>query len=387
MRRFKLPDHERTTAKFLIIFVYKSNSSVDIGSMKSRKKIISTATAILLSVASSGFALDFAKFQGFLSGDRRKAPAPRQTVTEMMPEESSQNYRSLNADAYYVQGQQNQLVTLGNNPQRDGERYLLPADTRIPGELRPLLTERLTPRQGLSLNGGTGATLIPSPGVLEPGKTAVGVHIQTFDLYNINEVKYNDQDYFDSTVSAAWGVENGLEVGFDKTFANQDRYDIDEPLFFNFKYQVPGNVTLGGSFNTSGGYHSTWVSAGVPVAWIGLGANLGQSEYHFRYHDNNNGYDKFKRVRFGGYSYDYHSATGEADPFFFIIGGLVPVNDHLRFVYDFNGDRFSLGFRFNYQNALYLNASYISDGDYENLPGAIAHKRNSNFVFGGTIAF
>ena len=81
------------------------------------------------------------------------------------------------------------------------------------------------------------------------------------------------------------------------------------------------------------------------------------------------------------------SATGEADQFFFIIGGLVPLNDNLRFSYDFNGDRFSLGFRFNYQNALYLDAAYLADGDYENLPGAIAHKRNSNFVFGGTIAF
>lgn len=355
--------------------------------MKSRKKFISTATAILLSVASSGFALELKQFQGFLSGDRRKAPAPAQTFTEMLPADPSLNYRSLNADAYYVQSNQGQMTTLGNNAQKDGERYLLPADTRIPGELRPLLTERLTPRQGLSLNGGTGATLVPSPGVLEPGKAAVGVHIQTFDLLNIQDVKHDDQDYFDSTVSAAWGVENGLEVGFDKTFANQDRYDIDEPLFLNFKYQVPGNVTLGGSMNTSGGYHSAWVSAGVPVAWVGVGGNFGQSEYKFRYHNVNTGFDKFKRARFGGYSYDYSRATGEADPFFFLIGGLVPVNDHLRFVYDFNGDRFSLGFRFNYQNALYLNASYISDGDYENLPGAIAHKRNNNFVFGGTIAF
>ncbi len=354
--------------------------------MNSRNKIITTATALLISVASSGLALDLGNFQGFLSGARRKTPAP-QATNDFTSYETPKNYRSLNADAYYVQGQQNQMVTLGNTPQQDGERFLLPADTRIPGELRPLLTERLTPRQGLSLNGGTGATLVPSPGVLEPSKTAIGVHVQTFELYTIQDVQHTDQDYFDTTVSAAWGVENGLEVGLDKTFANQDHYDIEEPLFLNFKYQVPGNVTLGGSFNTSGGYHSAWVSAGVPVAWVGVGGNFGPSEYHFRYHNNNTGYDKFQRARFGGYSYDYRSATGEADPFFFIVGGLVPVNDHLRFAYDFNGDRFSLGFRFNYQNALYLDASYISDGDYENLPGAIAHKRNSNFVFGGTIAF
>lgn len=352
--------------------------------MKSRKKFISTATAILLSVASSGFALDLSKFQGFLSGDRRKAPAPKQTVTEIAPADLSNNYRSLNADAYYVQSQEGQLVTLGNNqPQRDGERYLLPADTRVPSELRPLLTERLTPRQGLSTSGGTGATLVPSPGVLEPGKAAVGVHIQTFDLYNVNDVKYTDQDYFDSTVSAAWGVENGLEVGLDKTFANQDRFDIAEPLYLNFKYQIPGNVTLGGNISTDSGYHSAWVAAGVPVAWVGVGANFGADEFRFSY----NGYDKLKKARFGGYNYEYDRGRGYADPFFFMIGGAVPLNDHLRFLYDFNGDKFSLGFRFNYQNAFYLNAAYVSDGDYENLPGAIAHKQSQNFIFGGTISF
>lgn len=365
-------------------FIHKIFLRADSGNMKSRKKIISTATAILLTIASSGFAIDLGNFQGFLSGTRRKAPAPIPAYTGAAPIELNNNYRSLNADAYYVQGQQDQLVTLGNNqPQRDGERYLLPADTRIPSELRPLLTERLTPRQGLSLNGGTGATLIPSPGVLEPGKAAIGIHIQTFDLYNVNDVRYTDQDYFDSTVSAAWGVENGLEVGLDKTFANQDRFDIIEPLFLNFKYQIPGNVTLGGSFNTNSGYHSAWVAAGVPVAWVGVGGNFGASEYRFSY----NGYDQLKKARFGGYNYQYDRGTGYADPFFFMIGGAVPLNNNLRFLYDFNGDKFSLGFRFNYQSNFYLNASYISDGDYENLPGAIAHKQSKNFVFGGTISF
>jgi hypothetical protein len=70
-----------------------------------------------------------------------------------------------------------------------------------------------------------------------------------------------------------------------------------------------------------------------------------------------------------------------------MVGGAVPLNDNLRFLYDFNGDKFSLGFRFNYQDTLYLNAAYVSDGDYENLPGTIAHKQQNNFVFGGSIAY
>ena len=357
---------------------------VDTGSMKSRKPLICTATAILLSVASSGFALDLSRFQAFMSNPRRQEAKPAPQVQDIQVPAYSSPYGSANADAYYVTSQPGQFVPLGSGQeQRDGEHYLLPPETRVPSELRPLLTERQTPRQGLAMAGGTGATLIPSPGVLEPGKAAVGVHIQTFQLYNVNNVKYTDQDYFDTNVSLAWGVDDGIEVSLDKPFANQDRFDVPEPLYLNFKYQMPGNVTLGGSFTGDEGYSSVWVSAGVPVAWVGVGVNFGEDHFRFSY----NGWDKLKKARYGGYNYAYDKGEGYADPFFFMIGGAVPVNDHLRFVYDFNGDKFSLGFRFNYQNAFYLNAAYVADGDYENLPGAIAHKSSQNFIFGGTIAY
>ncbi|OGK05473.1 MAG: hypothetical protein A2W80_12345 [Candidatus Riflebacteria bacterium GWC2_50_8] len=352
--------------------------------MKSRKPFICTATAILLSVASSGFALDLSRFQGFMSNPRQQEAKPAPKVQDMQVPAYSSAYGSTEADAYYVTSQPGQFVPLGSgDSKRDGEHYLLPPETRVPDELRPLLTERLTPRQGVAMAGGTGATLIPSPGVLEPGKTAVGVHIQTFQLFNVNDVKYTDQDYFDTNVSVAWGVSDGMEVSFDKPFSNQDRFDIAEPLYLNFKYQAPGNVTLGGSFTGDEGYHSVWVSAGVPVAWVGVGANFGADDFRFSY----NGWEELKKARYGGYNYTYDKGEGYADPFFFMIGGAVPVNDHLRFIYDFNGDKFSLGFRFNYQNSFYLNAAYVSDGDYENLPGAIAHKQSDNFIFGGTIAF
>ncbi len=348
--------------------------------------MISAITAALIALAGSSYALDLSRFQGFLSNSGRKVTPKRQEYELADKPVASQNYRSLNADASYQTNGQGDLVTLGQNTQlRDGERYLLPPETRVPEALRPLLSERRTPRQGISLVGGSGAILVPSPGVLEPGKTAVSVHAAPFELYNINDVKYTDQDYFDTNISVVYGVGDGVEVGFDKTFANQDRFDIAEPLFFNAKYQVPGNITVGGSFCTDSeaAYHSVWVSAGVPVAWVGVGANFGAGEYKFSY----NGYDRLKRARFGGYNYDYNTAKGYADPIFFLVGGEVPLNDNLRFAYDFNGDKFSLGFRFNYQHAVYFDASYISDGDYENLPGAIAHKKNGNFVFGGAIAF
>lgn len=344
---------------------------------------------MLLSLAGNGFALDLRQYQGYLTSNRGKAAVQEQKQSNVIPEIAVEepiaynNYRGLDADAYYVTSQQNQFIPLGNTNQRDGERFLVPQNTPVPKELRPLLTEERTPRQGLALHGGTGATLVPSPGVLEPDKTAVGIHVQTFELYNINNIKYEDEDYFDLNLSAAWGVDGGIEIGFDKTFANQDHYDLEEPLYFNFKYQCAGNVTLGGSFNCDSGYHSAWVAAGVPVIWVGVGTNFGASDYEHRYVNP----EKFRRAKYGGYNYDYNKGTGYADEFFFLVGGLIPLNDNLRFVYDFNGDRFSLGFRFNYSNTLYINASYISNGDYENLPGSIAHRQNRNFVAGCTVAF
>jgi hypothetical protein len=356
--------------------------------MKRRKTIVSLTAALLLSFAGSGFALDLSAFQSFLTGRRQESKKQKTTRTfnDLGGQvQTSNNYRSLNADTNYQNNDDNLVTLSGGRKQKDGERYLLPPETRVPAALRPLLSERLTPRQGLSLAGGTGATLVPSPGVLEPGKSAVSVHAMTFDLYNINDVKYTDKDYFDTSMCIAYGVENGAEVSIDRTFANQDRFDLAEPMYFNAKYQVPGNVTIGGSFCTDSqaGYHSVWVGAGVPVAWVGVGANFGASNYKFSYR----GYDRLKRAKFGGYNYDYNTAEGYADPVFFMVGGAVPLNDNLRFLYDFNGDKFSLGFRFNYQDTLYLNASYVSDGDYENLPGTIAHKQQNNFVFGGSIAY
>lgn len=353
--------------------------------MKIRKKFIFAATAMAIAMASSGFALDLRQYQGYLSGGRGKAVSQPAQRNNVLPEEPVNNntYRSQNADAYYVTSQENQFIPLGSSQRRDGERYLVPAETRTPKELRPLLVEERTPRQGLALNGGTGATLVPSPGVLEPNKTAIGVHVQTFDLYNINDTKYSDQDYFDINVAAAWGVDNGIEVGFDKSFTNQDHYDLEDPLYLNLKYQATGKVTLGGSINCNSGYHSAWVACGVPVIWVGVGGNFGGSEYEHHFVNQST----FRRAKYGGYNYDYNTGKGHPDYFFFMIGGLIPLNDNLRFAYDFNGDRFSLGFRFNYSNTLFLNASYISNGDYENLPGAVSHRKNKNFVVGGTIAF
>ncbi len=226
--------------------------------------------------------------------------------------------------------------------------------------------------------------LVPSPGVLEQNKTAVSIHSTPFTLYDVNNTKYVDQDYFDTSVKLVFGAMEGLEVGIDRVFSNQDRFGIPEPTYLTFKYQVPGNVTIGSNLCTgSDGYSSSWVTAGVPAIWVGAGVNYGPGKYQFYY----NGYQSLKRGKFGGDHYDYNKAEGYADPAFFMVGGAFPLIKASHFVYDFNGDRFSLGLRFNYQKVAYLDATYISDGDYERLPGAIAHKKLQNFIFGGSVIF
>jgi len=211
------------------------------------------------------------------------------------------------------------------------------------------------------------------------------VHAMPFDLSDVNGNKYQDEAYFDTICGLTFGVTEGFELGIDKVFSNQDRFDIPEPTFLNAKYQVPGNVTLGANISTDNesAYHSLYVTAGVPVLWVGVGANLGVRPYRFTY----SGWTKLARAKLGGYNYKYDLGEGYADPAFFFVGGAIPVTNYTHFLYDFNGDKLSLGLRFNYQRIVFIDASYISDGDYERLPGAISHKRMNNFVFGGSIVF
>lgn len=347
-----------------------------------------TLALIFAGISISGFALDLSKYQSYLKQNKKNASQQTQKLPEPVKSQEAKILPdiAINADAGY--GNNSGFMPLNKTQKRlDGEHFLLPGDTKVPKELAPILTETRTPSQGLALNGGTGGILIPSPGVLKPDKKAVGVHVQTFELYDATGNQFEDQDYFDVTISGAWGMENGIEVGFDKTFANQDRYDIDEPLYLNFKYQTGKKVTVGGSINCNSGYHSVWAATGLPVIWVGVGSNFGASDYKFTYSTLPGKRDKFKKAKYGGYNYNYDTATGHADKFFFMVGGLIPLNKNLRFAYDFNGDKFSLGFRFNYLDSLYLEASYLSNGDYENLPHAISHKKSRNFTIGGTIAF
>ena len=378
--------------------VKETGDAADKQGMIKNRWMVAGMIGLLLGAADSSSGLDLSPYREFLGNRGGATATPRKTaqrqwlpvnpIPKSVPADAATDpggprVLSDDADASW---KGNQLVTLGpkSNSAAPRESLSLPASTRVPEGLRPLLTERKTPRQGISLTGGSGALLVPSPGVLEPGKTAVSVHAVPFDLYDISERRLEDASYFDTAFKLVYGLSDGVELGVDRTFTNQDRFDIPEPTYLNLKYQVPGNVTIGGSFSAGdGGYSSAWVSAGVPVIWVGVGGNFGPDSYKFYY----NGYQRLARAKFGGYNYKYDRGEGYADPIWFMVGGAIPMTDYTHFLYDFNGDRFSLGFRFNYQKVAFFDASYVSDGDYERLPGAVAHKRLNNFVFGGSIVF
>ncbi|MFZ2958462.1 MAG: hypothetical protein WA705_16365 [Candidatus Ozemobacteraceae bacterium] len=367
--------------------------------MNTRSLISAGLMALLLGTSFPVAALDLSPFRNFLGNGENSAPAPttvpRASASEWKPvlpqspvprtARRVQVARIPNEDAD-ASFKNNQLLTLAPRPgSRSEDSLTLPAETRIPEGLRPILSDRKTPRQGVSLTGSTGGLLIPSPGVLEPGKTAVAVHAVPFDLYDITDRKYTDTSYFDTSVKLIYGLADGFELGIDKVFSNQDRFAITEPTFINMKYQVPGNITIGGSFcaGSQEGYSSVWVAAGVPVIWVGVGGNFGPRNFRFSY----TGMENISKAKYGGYNYKYDRAEGYADPIWFMVGGAIPMSNYSHLMYDFNGDKFSLGLRFNYQKAVYFDVSYVSDGDYENLPGAISHKRSNNIIFGGTIVY
>ncbi|MBF0543545.1 MAG: hypothetical protein HQM08_03885 [Candidatus Riflebacteria bacterium] len=333
--------------------------------------------------------LDLSKYQSFLKTEVASEPAK---ISESKKKNTSSKKDSKNlaserseksseeADASYRDVRRPVL----NEQKNKKDNLSLPSETRIPAGLRPILSERKNPKEGVSISGGTGAFLVPSPGVIEPGKTAVAVHAIPIDLYDVTDRKVGTDNYFNTSTKVLFGVSEGFELGLEKTFSNQDQFDITEPVFITTKYQVPGNITLGGCFATSpDAYSSVWVETGVPVLWVGVGANFGVNTYKFTYR----GWERLARAKFGGYNYTYSTALGYADQVWFMVGGALPISNHLHFVYDFNGDRFSMGFRANYQKTVFFDLAYISDGDYERLPGAIAHERMGNFVFGGSIEY
>lgn len=388
--------HKQDIIETASFHVKETGDAADKVGMIKNRWMMTGLLGLLLGAASPVCALDLTPFREFLGNRQEAAPAPRKAAQrpflpltpvpeaarrEVPTDQGGPRLLTEDADASW---RGNQLVTLGEKQRPSQDSLSLPASTRVPDALRPLLTDRKTPRQGISMTGGSGATLVPSPGVLEPGKTAVAVHAVPFDLYDVSERRLDDAAYFDTAVKLVYGLSDGVELGVDKTFTNQDRFDIPEPTYINLKYQVPGNITVGGSFAAGDtGYSSAWISAGVPVVWVGVGGNFGPTSFKFSY----NGYDRLSRAKFGGYNYKYDRGEGWADPIWFMVGGAIPMTNYTHFLYDFNGDRFSLGFRFNYQKVVFFDASYVSDGDYERMPGAIAHKRMNNFVFGGSIVY
>lgn len=352
--------------------------------MATHRPVARLLLAVSMLTAASASALDLGRFQEFLSSNRSRTPSVSAPAPARPP--ARPPVRLLSEDADAVFGGQTQVLTLEKRPHGVTPPPLsLPSDTRVPAALRPLLTDRKYPKQGSAVGGSTGGLLVPSPGVLEKDRALVSVHAMPFALYNINDNQIRDADYFDTSIKADFGAWPGFEIGIEKTYNNQDRFDLDLPLYVNAKYQVPGNITLGTSLCTDAntGYSSFWVAAGLPAVWAGVGVNFGCEDYHFYYR----GYDKLRRAKYGGYNYDYNTAKGYADPVFFMVGGALPMNRYSDFVYDFNGDRFSLGMRFNYQRTVFFDAFFVSDGDYERLPGPISHRRYRNFVFGGGVAF
>ena len=104
--------------------------------MKTRKKLILATTILLASAVSNSFALDLSQYQAYLSGTRGKAAVQEQKQSNNLSEDPNNNYRSLNADAYYVTSKEDQFIPLGNSQnKKDGERYLIPEDTPVPKEL------------------------------------------------------------------------------------------------------------------------------------------------------------------------------------------------------------------------------------------------------------
>jgi hypothetical protein len=182
------------------------------------------------------------------------------------------------------------------------------------------------------------------------------------------------------------GVTSNIECGaffeyFTGSTARRER------LYWTFKYGIEtGAFPLALSFvvpSSKIDYSSALVSAGWNAFYFGIGTNYGGrklEELSFTTVNN------FGTAMFGGYRLRSVLANrnvqtsqslveGKPDPFFAFAGGQVPLGKNVHFLYDYNGDRFSSGFRFSI-DASTFEVNYVSNGDYDTLFG----RKQSNII-------
>lgn len=235
--------------------------------------------------------------------------------------------------------------------------------------------------------GSSGGLHVPDPETLPVGEYEFNLYYELFEETNVNTG--NLATTGDLTFVANAGIYDNLELGI-RSVSRLNTPVGDQSFQITGKYRFPidtYNVTLGGAFSTASPDWSTvTMTAGWKALWVGLGYNFGgrRLEEITRTQLKNVGFASFGgyNIRTGRNLRNEQTITGHPDTVFGLFGLNLKLSEQLRALADFNGDRFSAGFRLNIKDVK-LDLSYISQGENQTL----LDRRSQNVVVGAGLSF
>ncbi|MBI2944220.1 MAG: hypothetical protein HYY25_08470 [Candidatus Wallbacteria bacterium] len=219
--------------------------------------------------------------------------------------------------------------------------------------------------------GPTGGLTIPDPMTLEPERTEVGITLESYDQLTAN---FDVDTSYDFSGKVNVGVYHNLELGVEKTFRQKTTFR-DQPYWFSGKMRFPVdtfNVAVGLLAPISGPDASSFYSVvGWKSIWGGFGVNFGGKKFREL---TTSQLTQAGISKFGGFNLQRITVpgrtgtvfTGEADTFFGLLGVNYRVSRNMSILGDFDGDRFSGGFRFNIKE-LILDAAYVGQKEIDSL--------------------
>lgn len=232
--------------------------------------------------------------------------------------------------------------------------------------------------------GLSGAILSPSPYTRRINEGSLLYSANFFDQSDL--VSRNFDRGARHLASFSSGVDDQIEVALAQEFYTGSAEQRSR-FYWSFKYQIPNDsIPIGISAVVPASrtdYFSVTASIGWKPFYVGIGGNYGGRELE---ENNLLANQEFGVAQFGGYRMRRVTSLtngqptrtevrGFPDEFFAFAGGQVNLGNYVQWLYDYNGDVFSSGFRLNLDTSTFQIA-YVSSGDYDTLFG----RRQDNII-------
>ncbi|MDP7420542.1 MAG: hypothetical protein QGH40_01625 [bacterium] len=200
------------------------------------------------------------------------------------------------------------------------------------------------------ITGSTGLIKVPSVRYLPPATFEMGAHVETYSAVDLLGAESHDQRIH---LKGNYGVLEGLELGFKKTFDSTDVFEEPDIVIngkFTFEPLPLGKFTVGLVVDsTINAYNSVYVLYGSPTVFFGLGGNFGGASNRLN-----------NWAHFGGYD----NLNFKPESFFFLAGAEFEFGQG-RFMLEYDGGAFNAGLRYLLTEQFTLDLFFMGENDYD----------------------